>query len=305
MVVGRSEYKQSDVRGRTLVKYDKAVSVMQVYTMADCGDGAAYNRQIAAKIEEINEVYPDKVAPKIPVLPETLLSTMLGQFHGSKKDVYVGLDKETVELCGFNRDNSPFVIVGEAKRGKTNALRLILDQIIGTGKIYLFDSKAMDLFSYKGKSGVDYVEAARQAAFYDELKSIVVERKSRLQDGLMSNPGANPKEIVAMMEPVYLISDDWDDFVEGTKAKQAQLAPLLDEAVTVGVCIILTVNAGKLKGFDAVSKFAKNTTNGMMLSGQGMTNIFPFTSIKDVPEMKDALLFNSGTYVRIRVPGVV
>ena len=305
MVVGRSEYKQSDVRGRTLVKYDKAVSVMQVYTMADCGDGAAYNRQIAAKIEEINEVYPDKVAPKIPVLPETLLSTMLGQFHGSKKDVYVGLDKETVELCGFNRDNSPFVIVGEAKRGKTNALRLILDQIIGTGKIYLFDSKAMDLFSYKGKSGVDYVEAARQAAFYDELKSIVVERKSRLQDGLMSNPGANPKEIVAMMEPVYLISDDWDDFVEGTKAKQAQLAPLLDEAVTVGVCIILTVNAGKLKGFDAVSKFAKNTTNGMMLSGQGMTNICPFTSIKDVPEMKDALLFNSGTYVRIRVPGVV
>ena len=65
------------------------------------------------------------------------------------------------------------------------------------------------------------------------------------------------------------------------------------------------MNAGKLKGFDAVSKFAKNTTNGMMLSGQGMTNIFPFTSIKDVPEMKDALLFNSGTYVRIRVPGVV
>ena len=272
--------------------------------MADCGDGVAYNKQIAEKIEEINAVYPGKVAPKIPVLPETLLASMLGQFHGPKKDIYVGLGKETVELCGFNRDNSPFVIVCEAKRGKTNALRLILDQIIGTGKIFLFDSKAMDLFSYKGNAGVDNVEVARQANFYDELKSIVMARKSRLQDSLVSNPGTNPKEIVARMEPVYLISDDWDDFVEGTKAKQAQLAPLLDEAVTVGVCIILTVNASKLKGFDAVSKFAKNTTTGMVLSGQGMTNIFPFTSMKDVPEMKDALLFNGGTYVRIRVPGV-
>lgn len=37
----------------------------------------------------------------------------------------------------------------------------------------------------------------------------------------------------------------------GTKAKQALLAPLLEEAVTVGVSIILTANAAKLKGFDA------------------------------------------------------
>lgn len=52
-----------------------------------------------------------------------------------------------------------------------------------------------------------------------------------------------------------------------------------------------------------VSKFAKNTANGMMVSSQGMTGIFPVTSMKDVPDMKDALLFSNGTYVRIRVPG--
>lgn len=305
MVVGRSEYKPSEIRGRALVKYMKAVSVMQIYSMADTEDGAKYNREIAKLIQSINALYPDQVAPKIPVLPETLLSNMLGQFAGPKKDVYVGLDKETVELCGFNRGDSPFVIVGEAKRGKTNALRLILGQIIGNGKIYLFDSKAMDLFSYKGKEGIDYVEAARQAAFYDELKVLVGERKIALQKGLADNPSANPKSIVAGMDPVYLISDDWDDFVEGTKAKQSVLAPLLEEAVTVGVCIIITVNAGKLKGFDAVSKFAKNTTNGMMVSGQGMTNIFPLTSMRDAPEMKDALLFHNGAYVRVRVPEAV
>lgn len=305
MVVGRSEYKQSEIRGRSLVKHQKMVSVMQIYIMADSEDGAAYNKLIAERIKEINALYPGLVAPKIPVLPETLTADMLKQFSGQKKDIYIGLDKETVELCGFNRDDSPFVVVGEAKRGKTNALRLILNQIIGTGKIYLFDSKAMDLFSYKGKEGIDYVESAQQAAFYDELKETVSMRKDALQTGLMNNPGANPKDIIAGLEPVYLVSDDWDDFVEATKAKQAQLAPLLEEAVTVGVSIILTANAAKLKGFDAVSKFAKNTANGMMVSGQGMTGIFPVTSMKDVPEMKDALLFSNGTYVRIRVPGVV
>ena len=303
MVVGRSEYKQSEIRGRSLVKHQKMVSVMQIYIMADSEDGAAYNKLIAERIKEINALYPGLVAPKIPVLPETLTADMLKQFSGQKKDIYIGLDKETVELCGFNRDDSPFVVVGEAKRGKTNALRLILNQIIGTGKIYLFDSKAMDLFSYKGKEGIDYVESAQQAAFYDELKETVSMRKDALQTGLMNNPGANPKDIIAGLEPVYLVSDDWDDFVEATKAKQAQLAPLLEEAVTVGVSIILTANAAKLKGFDAVSKFAKNTANGMMVSGQGMTGIFPVTSMKDVPEMKDALLFSNGTYVRIRVPG--
>ncbi len=43
------------------------------------------------------------------------------------------------------------------------------------------------------------------------------------------------------------------------------LAPILNEAAGVGISIILTAYSGKMKEFDEVTKFAKNTTEGLLL----------------------------------------
>lgn len=70
----------------------------------------------------------------------------------------------------------------------------------------------------------------------------------------------------------------------------------------VGISIILTAHSGKMKGFDEVTKFAKNTTEGLLLGNQGTTAIFPINSAKELPQFKDGLLFHNGAYVKVRVP---
>lgn len=253
-------------------------------------------------IQAVNNIYPDSVAPKIPVLPETLSYAGMGQYPGTEQDIYVGLDKETVRKCGFRKENSPFTILGEAAKGKTNALKMILAQIIGTGRIYLADSKTMELYAYKTAEDVTYIEnAATVTSFMEEMKEEIAARNQKVREALADSPALKPRDICAQMPPFYLVVDDWDNFVELTKPQALQLAPLLNEAVSVGISVILSAHSGKMKGFDEVTKFAKNTTEGLLLGSQGTTAMFPVNSAKELPQFMDGLLFHGGIYVRIRI----
>ncbi|MEG2987208.1 MAG: hypothetical protein RR809_06515, partial [Lachnospiraceae bacterium] len=57
-----------------------------------------------------------------------------------------------------------------------------------------------------------------------------------------------------------------------------------------------------MKGVDEVTKFAKNTTEGLLIGNPGTTGMFGITSAKELPQFKDRLLFHNGGYVRLRLP---
>ncbi len=303
LIVGRSHYKQSEIKGRALLKFQNMISVMQVYTMVSFKNELEYNQSIEALVQKIDDFYPGKAAPRIPVLSEQLYYKDMLEYEPTGKDIYVGLDKESVKLCGFNTENSPFIILGEASRGKTNILKVILAQVIGKGRIYLVDSKSMELYSYKTDPGVSYLEGAGMMdGFMEALKQEIEVRNQAVREKLIENPAKNPRETYTQMEAFYLIVDDWDNFVEMTRARALVLASLLNNAAGVGISVILTAHSGKMKGFDEVTKFAKNTTDGLLVGNQGTAAIFPINSAKELPQFKDGLLFHNGTYIRIRMP---
>lgn len=302
-IIGRSSYKQSEIKGRTLVKMQNMVSVMQFYTMATFKNEIEYNQGVDQLISRINEIYPGQKAPRIPVLPDSLYYGDMANYAATGKDIYVGLDKETVQLCGFQRECSPFTILGEASRGKTNALKYILSQIIGKGKVFIVDSKSMDLYAYKTMENVAYLENADSVVeFMEVLKEEIEDRNAEIRRKLEETPTLSPKEVCVQLDPFYFVVDDWDNFVELTKAQALALAPLLNNATGVGISIILTAHSGKMKGFDEITKFAKNTTEGLLVGNQGTTGMFAIVSNKEMPQFKDGLLFHNGTYVRVRIP---
>lgn len=303
VMVGRSSYSQSEIKGRTLLKYNGQVSVMQVYTMTVFSDELEYNHGIEDVIERINVLYPNRKAPRIPVLPETLQYQPFMEYTQGRSGIWLGLDKEEVVPEGIQAGmTSPFTIVGESARGKTNVLKIILEQIVGTGQIYLFDSKNMELYGFKGKERLTYMEDSDIDNFIAQLNTIISERSRRIQQELAEHPNRLPKQIAGELDPCYVVVDDWDNFVETTKAKALLVAPLLAGAASVGVMFIITAHSAKMKGFDEITKFAKNTTDGLLLGNPGTLNIFPIGSGKELPQMKDGLLFHNGTYRRIRIP---
>ncbi len=303
MIVGRSKYKQSEIKGRVLVKNNDLVNVMQMYVMDEFKDEIEYNKKISNIIDEINARTYGIKAPRIPVLPEILDYKTMMVYEKQDKDIYLGLDKEKVKLCGIDREMSPFVIIGESGIGKTYMLEIILEQIPKENKIYLFDSKKMELYSNRMKENIEYIDSKEKVDnFVLELEKELIYRQEYMKKELEKSRGISPKEIGRKLEPLYIISDDWDDFVDLTRTSASKLGKLLELGSSLGITTILTANSSKMKGFDEITKFAKNATDGLVMGDQGTSNIFPLRTTKELPSYGDGLLFNNGTYIRIKLP---
>ena len=303
LAVGRSPYKQAEIRGRALIKQDD-VHVLQIYTMAPCDNEVEYSRSLKKLTKEIRELYPGKEAPHIPVLPDELYASMLPDYEAvGEEDYQVGLDTDRVQVRGFEKSASPFVIIGGTGTGKTNMLRVLVDQAREKGKTYVFDSRSMELFACASMEGVCYVREQEQTAgFIQDLTEEIERRKQKLEELMESRPGTNPKKLVEEMGYFTVVVDDVDDFIEFIKPEMNKVAPLLKECGNLGITNVISVHAAKVRGIDEVNKLVKQASNGLVLSSQGVTTIFPISSMKELPQFGDGLLFKNGTYRRLRLP---
>lgn len=302
-LLGRSSISLPDIKGRVKIKLEN-VNLMQVYTMADADNEVTYNAGIKQLIQTICDKYPHERAPRIPVLPEQLSDRMLDDFEKRRQgNIMLGLHKENVETVEMPYFATPFVILGESQKGKTNMLKVIIRQAAAMGSIYLFDSKSMELFNFKTEKGIHYIDTQEQIdIFLQEIAEEAERRTSAVKEKLAENPRLQPKEFYLTCRPIYIIIDDVDDFIEFVKAKGDKAAATLRKAAETGIYVIMSVHASKLKGYDEISKFVKASANGLLLSGQGNLNVFPLTSLKEIPVMGDGLLFKNGVYERLRLP---
>lgn len=303
-LVGKSNYHPPEIEGRVLVKHENAADLMQVYVMVPFRNEVDYNAGIRDLITRIQEMYPTMRAPRIPMLPEVFVSTMLAEYVREKTNqILLGLHKETVEVRGFDRSCAPFIILGESARGKTNLLKIILDQIIGEGAIYLFDSSGKELFYHKAGKGVSYIETEEDAEeFIETYKETAEERRSMFHRALEENPRISPKEFYAGLGPVYIVIDDTDEFAENFKALGKEIAECLRLAMDTGCGIIAAVHSTKSKGFDEVSKLFKTATDGILLGNPGATSVFPTVPAKLLPPMGEGLLYHSGNFEQVLLP---
>lgn len=303
-LVGKSSYKLPEIRGRALVKTGN-VNIMQIYTMVKFENDIEYNRKIKELIETIAAKYPGRRAPRIPVLPEQFRYEMLSDFADGREsfDLAVGLEVESVTRAGFTRDQSPFVVIGETAKGKTNMLKVLLCQIAGNGTAYVFDSAAMGLYPCREKEGIVYVQEEDELEdFMEQIKRLCEERKLRCRQALEKDSAVAPAAYYRTEDAVYIVIDDMDKFLADGSAFGEELYRVMTEAAECGIGVIVTVHSARLKGYDALSKWVKAATHGLVLSPQGTLNIFPVRTQREYPPMGRGLLFHNGEYVMVQLP---
>ncbi len=303
-LVGRSAYQPPEIEGRVLVKHDASINLMQVYTMVPFRNEMEYNAGIKELIDKICRMYPTMRAPKIPVLPEKFVFHMLAEYGDAGEGrISLGLNKETVEVRGFDKVAAPFIILGDGGKGKTNLLKVILEQLVGERTIYLFDSSSRELFYYKNNNNVCYLETGEEGEdFIDEFEELAATRKSMFHKALENNPRLLPKEFYASLDEVYIVIDDVDEFAERFAALGKKIAECLRLAADTGCGIIATVHSTKSKGFDEVSKFFKATTDGILIGNPGVTSILPAVAARQLPAMGEGLLYQNGSYEKLLLP---
>ena len=101
---------------------------------------------------------------------------------------------------------------------------------------------------------------------------------------------------------VYIVIDDMDKFLADGGAFGEELYRVMTEAAECGIGVIATVHSARLKGYDALSKWVKAATHGLVLSPQGTLNIFPVRTQREYPPMGRGLLFHNGEYVTVQLP---
>lgn len=302
-IVGKTTYKTAAIEGRALVKMEQ-VNVMQTYTMVPFGNAVEYNQNLKILIEQIKEMYPTKKAPRIPVLPETFTATMISQYEAERKfEIYWGLHKASVMLRGYSRIMSPFLIIGDAAKGKTNVAKVAIAQACRNGQVYVFDSPDMELYSFKGKTNITYMDSEYDLEdFLEEIQEAADRNKAAFEAAVKAGQNMAPKAFYESVTPVYIIIDDLDEFIGKYSTQMRELTTVLKNAAETGIGIIATVHSAKAKGFDDLFKWFKTASNGLVIGNPGMLNIFPMIANKELPALGEGLLYNGSSYERLLIP---
>lgn len=301
-IVGRSEYTIPEIRGRSMVKQD-VVNLMQIYLPVDFADNMDYNRKLKELIRQIKDLSSENKAKGIPVLPEQFSYKMIGNYEKAQlSDIILGLEKKDITLIGLKVTESPFLILGPVRCGKTNAAHLVLNQLAGFERIYLFDSREEDCSSYKKQSNVEYIDSKSKAEeALEELKELLEERSEEYQDMLEDGEDMSAREFYGSLPRICLFINGIDEFAQLAKDVKNQEA-LLNEAKEKGILIVMVGHSARMPVREDAGRFAKTAEYGLVLGEQ---SIFPVKAARDLPQViEDGLFFNKGTAIMLRIPKV-
>lgn len=299
-IVGRSEYTLPEVRGRCLVK-NEGINLMQIYSPVEYRTEMDYNSKLIALVNEIRSKSSEQKADGIAVLPEQLYLNMLDDFEVAEPaDIYLGLEKQQVKRFGISTMNTPFLIIGPVQSGKSNAGRVVLNQLTDFEQIYIFDTGDYEYQQMEDKDNVTYITTEEDVQdCMEELADLVEER----MDICVSERGKMPaKEFYHTLDNYCVFINGLDEFSQLTK-DMSEIVPLLIKAAETGVFIVMIGHSSRMPVRSETAKLIKTAEYGLILGEQGMNSPFPTYRGKELPScVEDGLLYKKGTTVMLRIP---
>ena len=259
-LIGRSAYDLPETRGRAMVKLAD-VHVAQCYLPVPHENDIDYANRVSELITEISERNTGKTAMGVRILGDTVsMDELSPYFEPTGRTAWIGFDTEETDPVGLDLSIQYQVIVGGAAMGKTNILRLLARQF-ASNRVFISDSQAGDLAILASDENVAYMGSASQSeVFVAQLE----EEVARLETA-KAESGLLPRDFIASQSPTLVLIDDFDVFVDYTKAHTITLEPLMRKAGEFGIVFIVTTMPSKMKGYDGITGLFKSPQAGIVL----------------------------------------
>lgn len=306
-VVGRTDYPINEKKGRGLVKLENTNQI-QIYLSAPCENVIEYIEEIKNIVTKCNDRYTGLRALGIPMIPDQLSNSLLQEYRNTKIPEYlvpIGLDTEEAKLNYLNLRNKKQVIIGATQSGKTNLLRVLIENRAASIKTYIVDSKAIELYPYQKKENVTYIQNVEGILqLLEELNGIEQERHFGYEEAAKTNPDLLPKQYYEQQERILIVIDDWDDFVAMiTASKNISAEKIITGAPMVNITMIAATPTNKMKGFDNYSKFMRETIYGVILGNPVDQNLYSVShTSKAKAELGIGYVYQKGELTRIKIP---
>lgn len=299
-LIGRSEYKLSDIKGRALVSKDN-VYLMQEFLPVRCEHKSHYNTELQRMVEAIKNANIGTTAEKISVLPDEVNfeEIILDKVDGDNR-IAIGLDSEKVAPYYIDNRSQVKLILGPVQSGKTNALKVILEQL-NNEKIFLFDSRTRDLDDYENSNNVVYADPASDIGEFIANFEDIIQTRERAYSKYDGN--LKMKEFYASLDPISLIVEDVDICVEVLGSKVTEFNSLLCRGLATQIHVYATAMSNKLKGFDAVSKTVRdNAQSGIVLGDPQSQQIFAIRKNELGKERGMSYVYENGVIAMVKIP---
>lgn len=293
--VGRSKYQLSDIKGRSLVKL-REVNIMQCYTPVDI---KGYTENIADIIGRLNASDMGKKPAGIKVMPEVVSMNMIS-VEVAKKRVGVGLDTEEIEPQYLELSGNVHMIVGKEGTGKTNVLKVIINQL-ESPDIFICEGMGGEFGNeYKDMSKLYFNNEKGAAKFLSLLEEEVEKRAARYEE---SGKNISLKMFCKDLPPAVIVIDDGDYFINICKDIKLEMERLLSRALDFGISIVVSTTPTGLRSFDELARILKTSNSGIVLGApdeQSLLRIPVIRNYKPAPGV--GFIFKNGDVKRIHIP---
>lgn len=299
-LVGKSEYEVPEIKGRALVKQE-GINLMQIYSPVSYKDGLDYNKKIRELAEKIKQESSEDKVEGIPVLPELLLYPMLSDYKSIDSiDINMGLEKQNVKREGISCSNTPFLIIGPVKSGKSNAGHLVLKQAMQFKTVYLFDSKDYEYKKWKKSDVVKYIDSKEMLEkAIKEISDLTEQRREAFE---LKKEEMSSKEFYASLDKVMIFINNIGEFSEFSEDKK-EIINVLMQTTGVGILVVMVGASNAIPARNETSKLVKMCECGLILGEYGINTSFPSIRTRDLPgAVEDGLLYKRGEITMIRLP---
>src|SRR5690625_3950631 len=132
-IIGRTEYETEAIPGRVYIKTEDAY-LAHIYLPVEGETDVEVLENIKKKVQTLKETYREAKKPvAIPMLPRKLgLMEYYNNYpvEESASKLAIGLDEDTVQPVYIDwKKHNHCLIIGDAQKGKTNILKLMIDRI--------------------------------------------------------------------------------------------------------------------------------------------------------------------------------
>ncbi|MCO7127673.1 type VII secretion protein EssC [Sporolactobacillus shoreicorticis] len=297
------------IPGRALIKIDE-LETIQTYLPFDTSTASEYFERLREEIRRCNQSYPEsKSIYRVPMLPERLdVQTLLNRKNMDADTIYFGLGEESVEPLGVSRRKmDAFIIVGDSRKGKTNSIRLILEQIMGRkhSQIAISDSEELVFAKAAEKHGWMYLDESDTIELYiDQLETAFSVREQEVKTKMLES-GRPRAEIAAEYPTYYLLIDGLDTFLRKIDSRmQTRLINLMKRFAPIGFCVIASGNQLEWKGYDPLVAELKNAKDALLLIRKTDQSVFTLAYVSKEPTLDIGFgyLLHQGQDHRLMIP---
>ncbi|WP_085992896.1 type VII secretion protein EssC [Oceanobacillus senegalensis] len=307
-VVGRTSYETEAIPGRVYIKKEDA-SLAQIYLPVAGDNDVEVLDNLKAAVQELKEKYHDSLKPAaIPMLPKRLNRMMFYQnYHiqNSPTKLAIGLDEDTVQPIYIDwRTHKHWLIVGDAQKGKTNILKLLIHGLSEhtDATIGLFDSVNRSLVEYADDEKITYLETKEH--LNDWIGNVEEELAKRKVKYVQASRNRKASEL--NFSPIVLMVDGMGNFQQNVDTlMQPKLADLVKNSQHLGFHIIASGAANEFtKGFDPFTNEMKQIKQAILLMKKSDQNLLtlPYTRNEQEIQVGFGYYVENGKAKKIQIP---